>query len=287
MYVLLLLIFLILSAAAIGFAVWPIVHQRGALLLAGAICVLVLGLGLGAYLMLGSPALALRALTGPADNDMRGLIAVLAQRVRQTPDNPRGWTLLGRGYLSLNDPSDAAAAFRRALMVTSSAKRGPLFSAYGEALTVQAGGSVPPEAEAAFKDAMRLDSADRAARFYLGQLYAMRGDHAHALEMWNGLLAETDASSALHNMLVDRIAMLSGQSGAAPDARAMVAGLAARLKANPHDAQGWLRLLRAYAVLGDKEKARTALGDARAAFKTDATTLTALGEEAKKDGLPK
>src|SRR5665213_1373796 len=145
MTVLLVAIFAVLAFGAIGFAVWPILHGRGArggLLLGCAIAVLVLGLGLGTYVMLGSPALALRTLTGPSDNDIRGLVAVLAQRVRQTPDNPRGWSLLGRGYLSLNDPSDAAAAFRRALMVTPPAQRGRLFSSYGEALTLPAGGAV-------------------------------------------------------------------------------------------------------------------------------------------------
>ncbi len=290
MTVLLVAIFAVLAFGAIGFAVWPILHGRGArggLLLGCAIAVLVLGLGLGTYVMLGSPALALRTLTGPSDNDIRGLVAVLAQRVRQTPDNPRGWSLLGRGYLSLNDPSDAAAAFRRALMVTPPAQRGRLFSSYGEALTLQAGGAVPPEAVAAFTDALRLNPADRASRFYLGQLYAMRGDRARALEMWNRLLAETDTSSPLHNMLVDRIAMLSGQSGAAPDVQAMVAGLAARLKAYPQDAQGWLRLMRAYSVLGDKTKARAALADARIALKSDAVSLKALDAEAKSDGLQK
>jgi cytochrome c-type biogenesis protein CcmH len=287
MTVLLLAIFAGVAAGAIGFAVWPILRGRGGLLLGCAIAALVVGLGFGAYMMLGSPALALRTLTGPSDTDIRGLVAVLAQRVRQTPNNPRGWTLLGRGYLSLNDPSDAAAAFRRALMVTPPVQRAPLFSSYGEALTLQAGGAVPPEAEAAFTAALRLDPADRASRFYLGQLYSMRGDHTRALGMWNRLLAETDTSSPLHNMLVDRMAMLSGQSGAAPDVQAMVAGLAARLKTNPRDAQGWLRLMRAYSVLGDKAKAQAALAEARTAFKSDAASLKAFDAEAKADRLQK
>jgi cytochrome c-type biogenesis protein CcmH len=48
---------------------------------------------------------------------------------------------------------------------------------------------------------------------------------------------------------------------------AMVAQLAARLKADPNDALGWVRLINAYTVLGEMDKARDALADARKAFK--------------------
>ena len=56
----------------------------------------------------------------------------------------------------------------------------------------------------------------------------------------------------------------------------MVADLAARLKAQPDDAQGWQRLIRAYAVLGDNAKANAALKDARAALAKNPQALAAL-----------
>jgi cytochrome c-type biogenesis protein CcmH len=285
---LLLAIFLALGAAAAGFAAWPLLRdktQRGRYLLSAALAVAVLGLSFGVYVMLGSPFLALRSLTGPSDTDMRGLVATLATRVRENPSDPRGWILLGRGYLTLNDPADAAAAFKQALLVAPVSDRPALLSAYGEALTGAAQGNVPPEAEAAFNAALKANPHDPASRFYLGQAYALRGDRAHALAMWNSLLADTPANTQLHEALVDRIAALTSQSGGAPDIAAMVAGLAARLKANPNDAQGWQRLIRAYSVLGDKTKAQTALTDARAAMKSNAPALKAIDAEAKADGI--
>jgi cytochrome c-type biogenesis protein CcmH len=288
MFFLLAAIFLIFALAAAGFAAWPLLREpdhRGRYLLAGALAVLVLGLGLGAYLMVGAPALALRALTGPSPTDVRGLVATLASRVRQNPTDPRGWIFLGRGYLALNDPSDAAAAFKQALIVAPPPMRAPLLSAYGEALTEQQQGNVPPEAEAAFGDALKADPHDAASLYYLGQLYAMRGDRAHALALWNVLLADTPPDAQLHGVLVDRIAALTSQTGAAPNIGAMVESLAARLKANPDDAQGWLRLIRAYSVLGDKAKAQAALADARGAMKSDAPALKAIDAEAKADAL--
>jgi cytochrome c-type biogenesis protein CcmH len=65
----------------------------------------------------------------------------------------------------------------------------------------------------------------------------------------------------------------------------MVAGLAARLKANPDDIAGWQRLIRAYAVLGDKDKARASFNDARKAMVGRGDELAALAAEAKELGL--
>lgn len=288
MTILLFAIFISLSLAAAGFAVWPLLRgpsARGRALLMGAIAALVLGLGLGSYMLLGSPALALRALTGPSNDDVRGLVSVLARRVLQRPEDSHGWTLLGRGYLTLNDPSDAAAAFKRALAVTPAAQRTDLLSAYAEALTLASNGAVPPEAEAAFADVLKADPHDRAARFYLGQVAAQRGDNAHALALWSSLLPEIPSSNPLHDLLLSRVAALRAQTGTAPNIEAMVEGLAARLKASPNDAPGWTRLVRAYSVLGKSKEARQALSDGRTALKNDAPGLAALNAEAANDHL--
>jgi cytochrome c-type biogenesis protein CcmH len=280
-------IFLILVIAAVGFAAWPLLHgaSRGRALLIAALASLILALGLGCYLLLGSPALALRSLTGPSSDDVRGLVATLATRVRQTPNDPRGWTLLGRGYLTLNDPSDAAAAFRRAIPIAPPSQHASLLSAYAESLTLAAQGEVTPEAEAAFMEAFRENPNDHASQFYLGQVAARRGDRNRALALWSSLVSEIPPGDPLHGMLVDRIAMLSAQMGAAPDVHAMVESLVTRLKSNPQDGQGWQRLIRAYVVLGEKEKAQAALKDARAALKNDASALSAIEAEARNAGL--
>jgi cytochrome c-type biogenesis protein CcmH/NrfG len=90
------------------------------------------------------------------------------------------------------------------------------------------------------------------------------------------------ANSQLHQMLVDRIALLTAQGGgAAPDPMAMVAGLAARLKENPNDLEGWQRLIRAYTVLGQPDKAKDALATARKTFTGNKDAATALNAEAK------
>jgi cytochrome c-type biogenesis protein CcmH len=58
----------------------------------------------------------------------------------------------------------------------------------------------------------------------------------------------------------------------------MVDGLAARLAANPDDPDGWVRLVRAYAVLGEAEKRDAALAKARVLYKDKPEVLKALDQ---------
>jgi cytochrome c-type biogenesis protein CcmH len=67
--------------------------------------------------------------------------------------------------------------------------------------------------------------------------------------------------------------------------RGMVERLATRLKQNGDDVEGWLRLVRAYMVMGDRDKAQGALSDARQAVANDAERLRQLNEGLKKLGL--
>lgn len=280
----LVLIFAAITIAALAFVAWPMwrasaAAPKGRPVLLAALAAFVLGVAGGSYVLVGHPVLALRSLEGPNDTDLRGLISKLAWRVRQSPNDPRAWLLLGRGYLTLEDANDAAGAFRRAAMLSPPAQRPALMSAYGEALTVAAMGTVTPGAEAAFKEALAGNPSDFAARFYLGQAYAARRDRVHALQMWESLLADTPPGAPWREALLDRIAML--KVGSPPNIAAMVQGLADRLRSDPNDPAGWRRLVKAYVVLGQMDKARAALGDARHALAGDRAQLAALDSEAR------
>jgi len=273
------LVFLALGLAGAGFVAVPLWRARP--VLAGAAGSAVLVLAGAAYFGTGAPSLALRDLEGPAAGDTRALIATLAARIRETPDDPRGWALLGRGYLAFGRPKDSAAAFARAVAIVRTdggAAEPRLLSDYGEALAAHAGG-VTREAEAVFAEAHAGDPAALAPRFYLGLAHADRGERDAALALWRDLLADTPPSAPWRRMLVDRIAVLSAGEGGAPDAgaiRAMVDGLAQRLNDNPDDAEGWLRLVRSYAVLGEEAKARDALSSAYGAMAGNAEARTKL-----------
>lgn len=283
MTVLLVLIFSLVAAAALAFVCFPLWRRtaQGRIVLVASLAAFVLAIAAGSYIFVGHPELALRSLQSPNSRDVRGLVSALAWRMRRSPGDPRGWVLLGRGYLSLNDPEDAAMAFKRAADLAPAAQKPALLSAYGEALTAMAMGAVTPDAEAAFREALKGDPNDVAARFYLGQAYAQRRDDAHALALWQGLLADTPPNAPWRGALIDRIALVRAAMQAPPDIGQMVQRLADRLKSQPDDPAGWRRLVKAYVVLGRMDKAQAALTDARKALAHDKADLSMLDIEAR------
>lgn len=69
--------------------------------------------------------------------------------------------------------------------------------------------------------------------------------------------------------------------------RGMVDGLAGRLKENPDNFEGWMRLIRAYVVLDQRDKAEDALREGLQAFPAggdEGKQLLALGRELGIDG---
>lgn len=67
--------------------------------------------------------------------------------------------------------------------------------------------------------------------------------------------------------------------------RSMVDGLAKRLEKSPRDADGWINLMRSRVVLGEAEKASTALRKARQAFSDDEAASGRINSAAVELGL--
>jgi cytochrome c-type biogenesis protein CcmH len=61
----------------------------------------------------------------------------------------------------------------------------------------------------------------------------------------------------------------------------MVARLAERLKASGSNPEGWLMLVRSYETMGEKDKAKAAIGDARHALVDDPGKLEAFNSALK------
>ena len=276
--------FIVIALLAIAFVAVPLIRakeKKNWSLLLAAITIVTLGVGAGTYWLVGRPYLAQREARGLDTKDPNGLIPFLVKRVRQYPNDGVAWRYLGQAYMAARDPRNAAKALGRAISVEGQGDA-ELDAAYGEALVMANNGTIPPEAEAAFRAAVKADPSNVPARFYLGQARLEKGDRPGAAQIWQSLLNDIPVTSRLHQLLVDRLAMVSaGPGGAAPDPRQMVAQLAARLKADPNDALGWVRLMRAYSVLGETEKAKEALATARKTFAGNPDAQTAFNTAAK------
>jgi cytochrome c-type biogenesis protein CcmH len=276
--------FVLVALLAVAFAavpLWRAGKKKGRVLLLAAIALFMLGIGGGTYFLVGRPHLAERAAQGLNIHEVNGLVPYLIQRVRAHPEDAQAWRYLARAYIEASDARDAARALAKVIALTGKGDAG-LDATYGEMLVADNAGRVPPEAEDAFIAALKVDPKNGPARFYLGMAKAARNDRAGAMQLWQSLLADVPATSPLHQILVDRMAMLTSQGpGGAPNPRAMVEMLASRLKADPDDALGWVRLMRAYTVLGETDKAKEALASARKAFATNKDAQTAFTTAAK------
>ncbi len=283
--VLLAAIFLVVACVAVGFAVWPVLRARDKTVkaratMAAALGFAIIGIGGGSYVMLGQPQLALRTLQGDNATDPNALIARLARHMVQSPGDARGWTLLGRAYLSMGDPEQATKAFAQGLSVEKN-PNSQLLSSYGEALVISADGAVTTQAEKAFQQAVAQDPQNNAAQYYLGLAAKQNGNAQKAETTWQGVVDSMKSDDPFRSYVLDQLAQLKAQSGGNVDISAMVEGLAARLKVEPHDGEGWRRLVRAYSVLGDADKAKAALADGRAALAADPAARDALEAEAR------
>jgi cytochrome c-type biogenesis protein CcmH len=131
-------------------------------------------------------------------------------------------------------------------------------------------------------DAAKARAAESDAR------RALANDAAKLAQLDAGL-KEIAATSAAPQAPAMSSAPPAGPAGAAQPQDQMIRGmvdrLAARLREDGSDVDGWLRLLRSYMVLGEADKARAAADEARNALKGDADKLRRLDEGAKSLGV--
>ncbi len=149
----------VLCFMALGFVIWPLYRSSGRLtpLLATTI-VLVAGLSAGLYHKIGQPGVPSGAGSMP-DSDK--VVASLARRLEESPDDVNGWILLGRSYQSLQEYDNASSAFEKALA---------------------------------------LEPGNPNALFYGGDAAASRGDMALAADRWEALLRQ-DTPPEVREML--------------------------------------------------------------------------------------
>lgn len=263
-------------------------------------------IALAVYLPLGSPKLpdfplVQRTRAPDAKQPLENLVAQVEQHLEQNPNDARGWNVLAPVLLRLGRYDDAVRAFRNS--ITYGGDTAPRRADLGEAIAAAAGGVVTSEAKGEFERALALDAGDVKASYFIGLAAEQDGRKADAATIWRTMLEKAPPNAPWRPLLQESLVRvgapaapaLSDQTMAAakdmnaPDRDAMIHSmverLATRLKQNGDDVDGWLRLVRAYLVLGDRDKAKGALTDARQAVGGDAERLKQLNEGLKNLGL--
>jgi len=169
---------------------------------------------------------------------------------------------------------------------------------------VAAGGVITAEAKSEFERAVALDGGEAKANYYLGVAAEQDGRSSDAALIWRAMLTKAPQDAPWRPLVLAALARVGGAPSAPAlsddtvaaakdmtetDRSAMIRGmvdrLATRLKQNGDDVEGWLRLVRAYMVMGDRDKANAASADARQAVAGDADRLRALKQGLKDLGL--
>lgn len=285
----------------------------------------------GLYALLGRPDLAAGAhvlnasIKGATANtahpggDVTAMIAQLEAKMRETPNDPEGWRMLGWSYLVTGRAADAAAAYRRAIALAP--HNADYRSSEGEALVRASGGQVTPSALDSFRAALKEDQGDPRAKYYLALYKDQTGDHNGAMADWIALIKSappdapwlSDVRRFVENVARERGLDISarlpqepspadsrvGPSAAQVEAasrmpatdrdamiRAMVDRLAGELKTKPKDVEGWERLMRARMVLGETAAAAAAYRDASMAFADAPDVRSRLRNSARALGVP-
>ena len=238
-------------------------------------------------------------------------------------DSPgaKDWRVVGWAYAQAGNAGEAAAAYRKAAAIEPGNAEN--WSSLGEALQVPSA-TLVPEAESAFRKAIEIDPRDPRARYFLAVQRDLAGDHKGAVESWLALLRDTppgapweadlrrtiEQTAAKHRIgLAGRMpaagatgTATAGIPGPTPEQLAsasslppaqqaamveqMVARLEGRLKSNPKDEEGWIRLMRSRMALGDSKAARAALRSGLAAFQGDSAVSGRLRSAGAELGVP-
>ncbi|MGV1951543.1 c-type cytochrome biogenesis protein CcmI [Agrobacterium vitis] len=263
------------------------------------VVLLVPAVGLGLYLALGSPGLPSQPLQARLENpgnDMSLLIAQAERHLMQKPEDGAGWDVLAPIYLQQNRMGEAELAFRNAIRLKGASPE--RLNGLGEALIAQSDGVVTDAARDLFSQSVALNRDNPRAAYYLALALEQSGKRDEALAAFKTIAAQSPPNAPWLPLVARHIARNGADAAATPaplgnpdaaavaaaqglpdgDRQAMIKGMVesldAKLKADPNNFEGWVRLVRSYTVLKDNQRALEAL-------KAGLKTFPAEGEQGK------
>jgi cytochrome c-type biogenesis protein CcmH len=311
------------TPASAGFSAPRALWQRRCAAIAAI--VIVPAFALGFYLKLGSPDVPgqsafVRAGASPGSQSVASLVSQVEAHLVRNPNDGAGWEVIAPVYLRLGRFDDAVQARRKAIALNGDTAVRE--SDLGEALVAAANGVVTDEAKQAFQHAATGDAQDAKARYFLGLADEQDGNRDGAAAKWRAMLDAAPRDAPWANFVRTALARVTSEpagggpaagngpsagpnagSSAGPSAgdvaaaenmnetqrtamiRGMVARLADRLHTDGNDVEGWLRLMRAYAVLGDRDKAKDAAADAKRALSDHPDAIKQIDDLVKGLGL--
>ena len=160
------------------------------------------------YLAVGNPqALAPVPAGGEPEVTMQqieGMVERLAARMKENPDDVKGWVMLGRSYTVLDRFPEAVAAYENAV------KRSPpdaqLLADYADALAMSQGRTLMGAPEKIIAQALQVDPDNVKALALAGTVAFQKKDFKGAIAHWERALKVVPPDSAMADSMLDSIA---------------------------------------------------------------------------------
>ncbi|MAZ82666.1 MAG: c-type cytochrome biogenesis protein CcmI [Hoeflea sp.] len=202
------------------------------------------------------------------DEMIRSMVSTLETRLARDPKNFDGWQMLIRSHAVLGDQASAQRSLNRALSVFPAAPQAPALVKLGNELGLNAKAELGGVPMATTNSPLATPGTSNGGP-QNGPFIVPKG---------NAVGEASGETSTLGNPSAEAIAEAEKMS--ADDRqemiRSMVASLDEKLTAEPNNIEGWLRLIRSYAVLGEKDEARNAIARAKSAFGDQPEKISAI-----------
>ena len=167
-------------------------------------------LALGVYFSVGSPrTIEHEAQEAVTAQQVEAMVARLAARLRENPDDTDGWKLLGRSYAVMGRFAESADAYARA---ATRAPRDPqLLVDFADALAMARGQSLQGEPEKLVLRALEIDPKNLKALALAGTARYERKDFKGAANTWQRMLPlvppDSEDARAIQSNVDEALAM--------------------------------------------------------------------------------
>ena len=190
----------------------------------------------GLYLHLGQPRAAdpalLAMMKGPADaQQVTELVETLARKVRERPDDVRGWTLLARSMAALGRFRESADAYEH--LVSLEPRDPTILADYADVLGMAQGRSLAGKPAELARAALAIEPDHPKALALAGTAALDGGDFKAAMGYWERLAATMPADAPDKpqvQAVIEEIRQRAAQAGQTLPATATVAKAAAPAK---------------------------------------------------------
>jgi cytochrome c-type biogenesis protein CcmH len=129
---------------------------------------------------------------------IEGMVAKLAARLKEVPDDAEGWGMLGRTYMALDRHAEALDAYGRALKLRPD--DATALADYADALAVKNGQTLEGEPLRLIERALKSDPDNLKALALAGTAAYNRGDYATAVKHWDRAARVGPAESQMAQM---------------------------------------------------------------------------------------